>query len=124
MNEPQRRGPVASILIGIWDAMNFTRRLVLNLLFFGLLLILLAALGTSGKRVMPVQDRSTLVIAPEGALVEQYSIDATSRALAKALGDPRASEVQLRDLLRTLDAAKTDERIDRVANDDGHDRAG
>ena len=114
MNEPQRRGPVASILIGIWDAMNFTRRLVLNLLFFGLLLILLAALGTSGKRVMPVQDRSTLVIAPEGALVEQYSIDATSRALAKALGDPRASEVQLRDLLRTLDAAKTDERIDRV----------
>jgi protease-4 len=114
MNEPQRRGPVASILIGIWDAMNFTRRLVLNLLFFGFLLVLLAALGTSGKRVMPVQDRSTLVIAPEGALVEQYSIDATSRALAKALGDPRASEVQLRDLLRTLDAAKTDKRIDRV----------
>ncbi len=114
MNEPQRRGPVASILIGIWDAMNFTRRLVFNLLFFGFLLVVLAGLGTSGKRVMPVQDRSTLVIAPDGVLVEQYSVDATSRALAKALGDPRSSEVQLRDLLRVLEAAKTDKRIERV----------
>ena len=114
MNEPQRRGPVASILIGIWDAMNFTRRLVFNLLFFGLLLVVLAALGTSGKRVMPVQDHSTLVIAPEGVLVEQYSVDATSRALAEALGDSRSSEVQLRDLLRALEAAKTDKRIERV----------
>ncbi len=115
MNEPRRRGPVATILVGIWDAMNFTRRFVLNLLFFGLLLAVLVALGSGGgKRVMPVQDRSTLVIAPEGTLVEQYSIDATSRALSKALGDSRASEVQLRDLLRVLDAAKTDKHIDRV----------
>ena len=115
MNEPRRRGPVATILTGIWDAMNFTRRFVFNLLFFGLLLAVLVALGSGGgKRVMPVQDRSTLVIAPEGTLVEQYSIDATSRALARALGDTRATEVQLRDLLRVLDAAKTDKRIDRV----------
>ena len=114
MNEPQRRGPIASILVGIWDAMNFTRRLVFNLLFFGFLFVVLAAMGTSGNRVMPVEDRSTLVIAPEGTLVEQYSVDATSRALAKALGDPRASEVQLRDLLRALEAAKTDKRIERV----------
>lgn len=114
MNEPRRRGPVASILIGIWDAMNFTRRMILNLLFFGLLLVFLAALGTSGKRVMPVQDRSTLVIAPEGRLVEQYSIDPTSRALAEAIGDDRASEVQLRDLLHVLNAAKSDKRIERV----------
>jgi protease-4 len=114
MNEPRRRGPVASILIGIWDAMNFTRRMILNLLFFGLLLVFLAALGTSGKRVMPVQDRSTLVIAPEGRLVEQYSIDPTSRALAEAIGDDRAAEIQLRDLLQVLDSAKTDKRIERV----------
>ncbi len=114
MNEPQRRGPIASILVGIWDAMNFTRRLVFNMLFFGFLLVVLAAMGTSGNRVLPVEDRTTLVIAPEGGLVEQYSVDATSRALAKALGDPRASEVQLRDLLRALEAAKTDKRIERV----------
>ncbi len=114
MNEPQRRGPVASILIGIWDAMNFTRRLVFNLLFFGFLLVVLAGLGTSGKRVLPVEDRSTLVIAPEGTLVEQYSIDAAGRAIAQVIGDDRTAEVQLRDLLQVLDAAKTDKRIERV----------
>ena len=114
MNEPRRRGPIASILIGIWDAMNFTRRLIFNILFFGFLLLCLAALGSGSKRVLPVNDRSTLVIAPEGTLVEQYTIDPTSRALAEALNDPRASEVQLRDLLAVLNAAKTDKRIERV----------
>ena len=45
MNELRKRGPVARFFIGIWDAMNFTRRLVLNLAFFALLLLILAALG-------------------------------------------------------------------------------
>ena len=114
MNEPRSRGPIASILVGIWDAMNFTRRLIFNLLFFGFLLLCLIALGSGSKRVLPVEDRSTLVIAPEGTLVEQYSIDPTSRALAAALGDSRVQEVQLRDLLKVLHEAKTDKRIERV----------
>lgn len=113
MNEVRRRGPIARFFVGLWDAMNFTRRLVFNLLFFGLLLILLAALG-AGDRAKPLLDRTTLVIAPEGALVEQYSSDSASRALATALGDERGKEVQLRDLLRALDAAKDDKRIERV----------
>ena len=41
MNDPRRRGPIARFFIGLWDAMNFTRRLVFNLLFFGLLLVIL-----------------------------------------------------------------------------------
>ena len=28
-----RRGPLARFFIGVWDTMNFTRRLVFNLLF-------------------------------------------------------------------------------------------
>ena len=59
-------------------------------------------------------DRTTLVIAPEGRLVEQYSSDPASRALAKAFGDDDAGEVQLRDLLRAIDAAKDDKHIERV----------
>jgi protease-4 len=54
------------------------------------------------------------VIAPEGKLVEQYSTDAASRALAKMFGDDGKGEVQLRDLLRTIDEAKDDKRIERV----------
>lgn len=117
MNEPRRRGPIATLLFGIWDAMNFTRRLVLNLVFFGLLFFFIAALGigaSSGPRVLPVHDRTTLVIDPEGNLVEQYSLDPMSRALGKAIGDDSADEVQLRDVLRVLKAAKSDKRIERV----------
>ena len=50
MNEPRRRGPIARFFIGLWDAMNFTRRLVFNLLFFGLVLLVLAAIGGSHGR--------------------------------------------------------------------------
>ena len=112
MSETPRRGPIARFFIGLWDAMNFTRRLIFNLLFFALLLLFLAAVG-AGDRSKALLDRSTLVIAPEGALVEQFSSDPASRALGKALGDG-GGEVQLRDLLRALDAARTDKRIERV----------
>ncbi len=113
MNEPRRRGPIARFFKGLWDAMNFTRRLVFNLLFLGFLFLLLAALGAV-DRAKPLLDRTTLVIAPEGALVEQYSCDAVSRSLAQATGGEDCKEVQLRDLLRALDSARTDKRIERV----------
>jgi len=113
VDQPRRRGPIARFFRGLWDAMNFTRRLVFNLLFFGLLLLILAAIG-AGERVKPLLDRTTLVLAPEGKLVEQYSSDPLSRSLAKAFGDDRNAEVQLRDLLRAIDSARTDKQVERV----------
>ncbi|MBT2767770.1 signal peptide peptidase SppA [Stenotrophomonas sp. ISL-67] len=118
MNQPVRRNPVASFFIGLWDVMNFTRRLILNLLFFGMLLLVLVlfvfAMGKGASSSRVLQDRTTLVIAPEGRLVEQFSADPVSRALAKAIGDNSAEEVQLRDLVRALDAAREDKKIERV----------
>jgi len=108
-----RRGPIARFFTGIWDAMNFTRRLVFNLLFFGLLLLILVAV-VGGDNGRPLVDRTTLVIAPEGKLVEQYSTDPASRAFAKAFGQEGNGEVQLRDVLRAIDAARDDKRIERV----------
>jgi protease-4 len=108
-----RRGPIARLFRGLWDTLNFTRRLFFNLIFLGLLVLLLVAVLSAGGGGHVLQDRTTLVIAPEGALVEQYSADPFTRALAKATGDS-AGEVQLRDLLRALDAAKDDKRIERV----------
>ncbi|WNH53587.1 signal peptide peptidase SppA [Stenotrophomonas oahuensis] len=118
MNQPVRRNPVASFFIGLWDVMNFTRRLILNLVFFGLLLLVLVmfvvAAGKSAGSNRGLQDRTTLVIAPEGKLVEQYTADPLSRALAKAVGDNAAEEIQLRDLVRGIDAARQDKNIERV----------
>ena len=119
MNPPPlpRPNPVGRFFVGLWDVMNFTRRLILNLLFFGLLFLVLilfiAALG-KGSGVQPLQERTTLVIAPEGRLVEQFTADPVTRALARALGDRSAEEIQLRDLLRAIEAAKDDKHIERV----------
>ncbi|KGM53438.1 endopeptidase IV [Lysobacter arseniciresistens ZS79] len=115
MNQTPQRGPIARFFIGLWDAMNFTRRLIFNLLFFVLLFFVLA-LMSAGDRTAPLLERTTLVIAPEGALVEQYSVDPATRALARALGE-KAGEVQLRDLLRALDKAGEDKWIERVLLD-------
>ena len=50
MNEVRRRGPIASLFVWLWDAMNFTRRLVFNILFFGLALVLVVRpFGLLGK---------------------------------------------------------------------------
>jgi protease-4 len=117
MNQVVHRGPIAAFFVGLWNVMNFTRRLILNLLFFGLLFLFLvifvAAVGR-GNGVKPLLERTTLVIAPEGKLVEQYSADPATRALAKAFGDKNAEEIQLRDLVRAIDAAKDDKNIERV----------
>lgn len=110
---PRRHGPLAAFFIFVWDAMNFTRRLAFNLLFFGFILLVLIAMVVGG-RTRVLQDSTTLAIAPEGALVEQYSSDPASRAFAKAMGRTGAGEVQLRDLLHALDSARTDSHIARV----------
>lgn len=109
---PRRRGPIARVVVGAWDALNFTRRLVFNLLFLLLLLVFIVALF-SAERARPLLDRTTLVIAPEGALVEQFSVDPVSRAIGK-IGGSGTPEVRLRDLLRAIDEAAGDKRIERV----------
>ncbi len=120
MNPPPvpRRNPIARFFVGLWDVMNFTRRLILNLLFFGLLffvlLVFVLALGKGASSAKVLHDGTALVIAPEGRLVEQYSTDPVSRALAKSMGDGSAGEIQLRDLVRAIEAARDDKKIERV----------
>lgn len=122
MNPPplrSPRSPVAGFFVGLWDLMNFTRRLIFNLVFFGGLL-LLAVLFLAGSLIgsrsgpKPLGQDTTLVIAPEGRLVEQYSSDPVTRALSRAMGDSGKSEVQLRDLMSVLRAAGKDDKITRV----------
>ncbi len=113
MNPPRTRGPIARLFIGMWDAVNFSRRLVFNLLFLLVVLLVLAAMFGGGK-IAPPGERSALIIAPQGRLVEQYSCDPISRAFSRATNGGDCRELRLRDVLRALDAARTDKRIERV----------
>ena len=113
MSQPSTRGPLLRAIVGVWDGMNFVRRLVFNLLFFFLLLLVLVVLVGGRQGVAPVEARSTLVIAPEAQLVEQYTSDPVSRSFQASFGQGPA-EVQLRDLLGVLEKAKDDAKIERV----------
>jgi protease-4 len=96
---------------GLWNALNFTRVLVFNLIFVALVIGFLVAMF--GARPV-LQARTTLVLDPKGTIVEQYTIDPAQRALGNLAGEP-PKEVQLRDLLRVIDAAAKDSRIERIA---------
>ena len=112
MNEVRRRGPIARVFLALWDTLNFTRRLVFNLLFLLIVILVIAAIVNT-DRAGPLPGDNTLVLAPEGRLVEQFTSDPVSRAVARAFGDEQL-EVQLRDILRALEHAKDDDRIERV----------
>ena len=120
MAEPQR-GILVRILVGTWNLFNFTRRLVFGVIALFLLIGFIAALRTGAPKLA---DRTALVLDPKGSIVEQYTNDAAQRALAGAFGN-RAKQVQLRDILRAIDAAAKDPRIARIVLEpDGIDSAG
>jgi len=111
---PRPRSPFVSVVAGLWTGMNFIRKLVLNFIFFGLLLLLLVAIAAGQRGALaPLHEGTTLILAPQGELVEQFRTDAFSRALLESMGES-TPEVQLRDLMRALEAAKDDARIERV----------
>jgi protease-4 len=106
----QQPGVIRRFFRGLWDALNFTRRLVFNLIFLVVLLAFFGAFFASRPLLAP---RTALVLDPSGAIVEQYSTDPTQRALSSIAGN-ESPEVQLRDLLRAIDAAAKDSRIERI----------
>ena len=110
MSQPQPN-VLIRLVRGAWNSVNFFRRLVLNALFLLICFIVLVALFAGGGKVL--DDRNALVLAPAGELVEQFSADPFERAVGKAMNQSEP-ETQLRDLLRAIDAAATDARIERL----------
>ncbi len=106
----RKPGPVRRFFGAIWDAINFTRRLVFNLIFLFVLLIFVIALSAKAPVIEP---RTALVLELKGELVEQYRTDAGSRALERMLGN-KSSEIQLRDVLEVIRRAGNDANIERI----------
>lgn len=105
-------GPFRKFFGGLLNAVDLTRRVVLNGLFVIFLLVLaLVIFGRSGP--LQIQGDTTLVVQPEGTLVEQYSGSAMSRAMDKMQGED-TEEVQLRDLLGAITRGEKDPRITRM----------
>lgn len=103
-------GAIRRFFRGLWSALNFTRMLVLNVLFVGLVVAIFIALSGHRPAIAP---RTALVLDLKGGIVEQYSADPTQRAMANLSGN-EAREIQLRDVLRVIDTAAEDARIERI----------
>src|SRR5690349_16373233 len=102
---------------GFWNglrtigrAINIVRLVIINIVFFLILALIAAALNRSAPNV---ENKSALLLKPDGQLVEQYSIDPASRALARISGE-QTGQVQVRDLVRAINAAAKDSRIQRI----------
>ncbi len=107
----KRPGFLRRLFGGLWHGLDFTRRLVVNLVFLVLLVLVISALFGGGEP--KVKEKTTLVLDPKGEIVEQYSGSPADVALAKALGED-VPEVQLRDLLKVLEEAAKDDDISQV----------
>lgn len=105
-------GIIRRIFGTIWWLLDGTRRLVFNLLFLALLIVVVMA-WTAGSRKPVLQDNTALVLNLRGDLVEQSSGTGSELLLAEALGQPRR-ETLLRDVLDALDAAAKDPKIVRA----------
>ncbi len=105
--------PVVRFFKFTWQALDATRKvlhLVLLLLFF---LIIIAAIS---PKVPPIPAKAALVIAPQGALVEQLAGDPFERAIAEVYGRERP-ETLVRDVVDAIEFAKTDDRIQLLVLD-------
>jgi protease-4 len=113
---PLRRHGFWAFLCALGRVINGFRLVILNLVFFGVLfvlLLLLVAGAAGGRMARTVQADSVLLIKPQGQLVEQYSINPLQRTLAGLSGE-KPQQVQVRDLVDAIDAAARDRRISRI----------
>lgn len=107
---------IAAFFSFVWRALDALRKVMHLIVLLVLFLGIAAALS---PRIPIVPHKTALVIAPQGALVEQLAGDPFDRAIAELYGQQRA-ETLVRDLTDAIAAAKDDERVEALVLDLGH----
>lgn len=95
------------------DVFRKALHLIVLLIGFGLIM------AAVSPRIPIVPKKAALVIAPQGALVEQLSGSPFERAIAEVYGQ-RNAESLVRDLVDAIETAKTDDRIQALVLDLGN----
>lgn len=111
MTEARKGNFLWRIWSGFWNGLTAFRMAVFNILFLIVLALLIRGL-LPGDRLKLEAD-TTLVLAPVGLIVEQYTGTPAERAINEALGQ-QLPETLLRDILRTLELAVADEEITQL----------
>lgn len=94
----------------LWQALNWSRLVVVNGLFLVLILFFIAALLTD--RTPRVPDGAALVLELNGRIVEQLAYEPPAMLLVRrGVDDSRRDEILLQDILDALDIAASDPRV-------------
>lgn len=93
---------------------DLLRRIILNLAFVVVLLVILV--GLRREVATPMPQKAVLVVAPHGSLVEQNNATPFEEAMRRLSGSEEG-DIAVPDLLETLHRAGTDSRIQAVALD-------
>lgn len=108
---------LARILRPVWNFINTVRRIILNFLFFVIVIVLVVALF-SGDKEPTVPEGGLLVLNPRGVLVEEPRyVSPSDRFISDALGNSPILETSLHDFLATIEYAANDDRIAGVVLD-------
>lgn len=114
----ENKSTLARITLGLFSLLNTSRKIIINLVFFTLLLILFITL-TTGEESINVKPGSALILNIRGDIVEQkHNIDPMDAFISEALEQPdSAPEVLLADILAVIKSAETDDRISMIVLD-------
>lgn len=106
MDRSTRPGVVRRVWSGIWRGVDRLRRASINLLFLGVIAVIVASWWSS--QIEPLPTDAALIIAPNGTLVEQRSVRSPISVLQ---GGDGIRQVLLRDVVDAIRNAATDPRI-------------
>ena len=105
-------GPFRRIGSTIFSFLNTTRKVIINLVFFSVVLIFIMAL-TNDENDIVVPKKTALVLNIKGDIVEQKrEVDPMDAILTQALGkEDDSPEVLLSDVIDVISEAKNDDRV-------------
>jgi protease-4 len=114
----EKKSTIARITLGLFSLLNTSRKIIINVVFFILLLIFIIAITHDEKNII-VEPGTALILNIRGDIVEQkHDIDPMDAFINEALEQPNtATEVLLTDILSVIKQAATDDRISMMVLD-------
>jgi protease IV len=104
---------IAKFFSFLWRSLDTLRKVLHLIVLLVMFTVIFRALSPN---IPIVPQKAALVIAPQGALVEQLAGDPFERAVAQLYGQERP-ETLVRDLVDAIEAAKDDKRIEVIVLD-------
>jgi protease IV len=112
MTDSKSPNILVRLWLGFWRGVTALRMAVFNILFLIVLALVIGLIVRGGDKLMLESD-TTLVLNPNGVIVEEYVGSPIERAVNEALGQ-QLPQTRLRDVLAALEYAAEDDRVTQV----------